>query len=201
MSTTYFNEYNLVENPYSVSLIRTISASNTSVGSYWRGFFALDNLTLLSYSDAFPSTLYTLDITTTTAVDTLVWSSLNTRQMVGNVLYTTNGRVLYLNIDNNALPNTYLTQKVYSTGVQEYDTLIGSPGQSFSNIFQEGNAIYVTSNTPTSGFVYQVNPTNSPTLTLVGTFTGTSLSGLGNAAQPSSCITIPINPASWDGAI
>ena len=107
----------------------------------------------------------------------------------------------YLNIDDTGSQNIYLTQKVYSTGVQEFDVLLGpSSSNVFVNLFQEGIGIYATTNSPTGGLVYRINPTNVSKLTLMGSFTGTGLGSLGGAAQRSSCITIPITPGSWDGA-
>ena len=195
-STTYINEYSLVENPYSTSLLRTISISNLSTNNIFRGYNSINSTTLLSYASSSPSSLYTLDITTTTAVETLVWSTPSSRTIEGNLLYTTNGRVIYLNIDTSS--NFYITQKVYSTGVQEFDTFLGT--NSYSALFQEGNSIYIVMNSPSKGNVYRVNPTNVTVLTLVGSINYGS-SSAGQAGQPSTCITIPINPASWGGAI
>ena len=116
--------------------------------------------------------------------------------MAGNVLYTTNDRVIYLNIDTSN--NMYLTQKVYTTGVQEFDVLLGpTTSNTFVNLFQEGNGIYASDY---NGLVYRINPSNPTVKTLVGSFTASNLEQLGGAAQRSTCITIPINPSSWDGA-
>jgi hypothetical protein len=195
-STTYINEYSLVENPYSTSLLRTISISNLSTNNIFRGYNSINSTTLLSYASSFPSSLYTLDITTTTAVETLVWSIPSSRTITANLLYTTNDRVIYLNYDNSN--NFYITQKVYSTGVQEFDTFLGPAPNSYSALFQEGNSIYIVMNSPSKGNVYRVNPTYATVLTLVGTI-NYGLSSAGQAGQPSTCITIPIDPASWGG--
>ena len=192
-TVTQIREYSLVESPYSVSLIRTIPVNNTSVGVYWYGYFALNNTTLLAGSGSYPSSLYSIDITST-AVTTFKWNTPATRAITANILYTTNGRVLYLNMDTSASQITYITQKVYSTGVQEFDVQIGSAGDTFRNMFQEGNSIYVTKLT---GQVYRVNPSNLPSLTLVGSVTVVDPTNVGGAAQRSSCITIPILPSSW----
>jgi hypothetical protein len=200
-ANTIIREYTLVESPYSVTLNRTITASNVGAGNVFSGFFAISNTQLLAYSDTFPSNLYSLDITTTTAVRTTVWSTPVTREMIGNVLYTTSGRVIYLNYEVVGASNQYyITQRVYSTGVVEFDISIGNLGEVYRNLFQVGNGIYTMRS---NGSVYRINPDQATPLTLVGSLSGGASSNpanTGHAAQRSSCITISSNPNNWDGA-
>ena len=67
----------------------------------------------------------------------------------------------------------------------------------------ENNGVYAIDNkTGGDNNVYRINPTNVTKLTLVGTTTQTnSFAASDGAAQPADCITLPINPASWAGAI
>ena len=195
-------EYTLVENPYSVTLFRTFTISRNGTGNSFDGFFAKSNNELIGFYGSNPSNFVSIDITTNPATQTDLWATLSTRSVQGNSLYTTNGKVIYLNTVGPPSNNFYLTQVDYTTGVVEYDTLLGSANY-FAALFVENNGVYAIDNkTGGDNNVYRINPTNVTKLTLVGTTTQTnSFSASDGAAQPADCITLPINPASWAGAI
>ena len=194
-------EYTLVENPYSVTLFRTFTISRNGTGNSFDGFFAKSNNELIGFYGSNPSNFVSIDITTNPATQTDLWATLSTRSVQGNSLYTTNGKVIYINYTSPS-NNFYLTQVDYTTGVVEYDTLLGSSNY-FAALFVENNGVYAIDNkTGGDNNVYRINPTNVTKLTLVGTTTQTnSFSASDGAAQPADCITLPINPASWAGAI
>jgi hypothetical protein len=183
-TVTNLNEYVLVQSPYSVSLNRAIAISNNGSGNFWTGFLAYDNTTLIGGNGTFPTVLRQLDITTTTATQTVLWSTPVTRQMVGNPIFTTAGKLLYLNIDNAGTPNTYITQRDYLTGALEYELQIGSAGDSYTGLFYNGFLLYTVKN---GGNVYLIDPCTPPYLTLVGS---TTVNAAAQAAQTASCMTI-----------
>jgi hypothetical protein len=200
-ANVFVNEYNLVENPYSVTFSRTFSFSKNGVGNSFDGFFAKSNTELIGFYSSFPSNFVSIDITTDPAVQTDLWSTLSQRSVQGNSLYTTNGKVIYLNYTSPGL-NFYLTQVDYATGDIEFDILLGSANY-FAALFVENNGVYAIDNKVSGeNNVYRINPTNATKLTLVGNTTQINYSFAANsAAQPADCITLPINPSGWDGAI
>ena len=196
MNFLTLKEYTLVENPYSVTLNRTIDIPKINTGNSWEGLFAISNTQLIGFNDAFPSNFYSIDITTTTGVNTLLWSAASNRQVISNSLYTTSNKVIFISVDNTATPQPYISQRDYTTGVQDFENAIGSPGDTFISLFTQGGSVYTIK--LQTGQVYRINPTNTPTLTLVATI---SFSSWTNAAQTASCVILPTNPASWPGAI
>ena len=198
VSTVYVNEYNLVENPYSVTLSRTFSISKNGAGNAFDGSFAISNTELIGFYSSYPSNFISIDITTNPAVQTDLWATPSNRRVQGNALYTTNGKVIYINYTSSS--NFYLTQVDYATGVEDFDTLLGSANY-FAALFVEGGGVYAIDNkTGGENNVYRINPTNTTKLTLVGSTTQTPTNPANSSAQPADCITLPIDPASWTGA-
>jgi len=198
VSTVYVNEYNLVENPYSVTLSRTFSISKNGAGNAFDGSFAKSNTELIGFYGSYPSNFISIDITTNPAGQTDLWATPSNRKVQGNALYTTNDKVIYLNYTTSS--NFYLTQVDYSTGTVDFDTLLGSANY-FAALFVEGGGVYAIDNkTGGENNVYRINPTNTTKLTLVGSTTQIPTNPANSSAQPADCITLPINPASWTGA-
>jgi uncharacterized protein (DUF2141 family) len=198
VSNVYVNEYNLVENPYSVTLSRTFSISKNGPGNPFDGSFAKSNTELIGFYGGYPSNFISIDITTNPAGQTDLWATPSNRKVQGNALYTTNDKVIYLNYTTSS--NFYLTQVDYATGAEDFDALLGSANY-FAALFVENGGVYAIDNkTGGENNVYRINPLNTTKLTLVGSTTQTPSNPANSSAQPADCVTLPINPASWTGA-
>ena len=198
MTNISVREYDLVENPYSVTLSRTFTTSKNGAGNAFSGFFAKSNSELIGFYSSYPSNFVSIDITTIPTVQTDLWTTSSNRIVQGNSLYTTNGKVIYLNRTSSSV--FYLTQVDYATGLEDFDTLLGSANY-FSALFVESGGVYAIDNkTGGQNNVYRINPLNTTKLTLVGGTTQTPSNPANSSAQPADCITLPINPASWTGA-
>jgi hypothetical protein len=185
-------EYVLVENPYNVTLNRSIDIPRINIGNSWNGLFAINNTQLIGFNTSYPSNFYSIDITTTTGVNTFLWSTASNRGVISNSLYTTSNKVIFITVDTSGPPQCRIEQRDYTTGVQDFEYAIGSPGETYESLFTQGGSVYTIK--IQTGEVYRINPTNIPTLTLVGT---TSTPLMTSAAQTASCIILPTNPASW----
>ena len=63
---------------------------------------AKSNNELIGFYGSNPSNFVSIDITTNPATQTDLWATLSTRSVQGNSLYTTNGKVIYLNTLHNS---------------------------------------------------------------------------------------------------
>jgi hypothetical protein len=94
------------------------------------GIVALDDSTLIAIDDsASPQDVVELvldcNVTPPSFTSTVQFSLQTDRTAIGNMLYTTSGKLLVINIDT-VSGDTYITQYDYATGVIELDLNIGS---------------------------------------------------------------------------
>jgi hypothetical protein len=152
-------EYNYTNCPFSASFNRTISIPLPYI--LGNGLAVKNNTTLIS-SNGFSlgAFWYEIDITTTTAATNLYYPFVN-RNVLGDLLYTTTGKLIALLQDN--VGNRFLSQYDYSSGVLEIDININSVNTPYG-LFIWNNQIYMTSG---FGQIYEVSLNFPYTITLI----------------------------------
>ena len=179
---TQIDEWNITLAPFEATASRTITfpaGFTTSSG------IAAINITTLVAFDSSASSIVELDITTTTATSTLKFG-LGYRVVVGNMLYTTNNKLIILSYDN-TVPEYRITQYNYATSATEVDFVIPSEILSTpAGLFECNCNIYIIS---TTGDVYLINPTNPYDITYQYSV-GYPVDG---ASQCISCINTTFN--------
>jgi hypothetical protein len=131
-----------------------------------------------------PNTVNELDITGATAVATTIFSLQANRESTGNMLYTTDDKLIVIN-QNTITSDYYITQYNYSTGAIEVDLNIGSVAA--TSIYECSCEIYVTD---ASGNLYTIIKVVPYTLFDLGLNIG--ISSIGSATQVASCVVSSI---------
>jgi hypothetical protein len=170
-------EYDITLSPWSSTFNRTISLP---VGfSPGNGLASITNTQLLT-TNTFstpPNQVVILDITTSTAVPTVIGTLPNGRSVSGDLLLTTTNKIL---VTTNAGNQKFLSQYSYPSFTLEVDVNITSSTQAPWGIFIDSGNIYVCN---AYGQIYNVNLNSPYTLTLVNN-SGLNISG---ASQVPSC--------------
>jgi hypothetical protein len=181
--TTQFSMWDIALSPFSATFNTVIPFPGTFTTS--SGIVALNDTTLVAIDDsASPQDVVelTLDCNVNPPVftSTVQFSLQVDRTAIGNMLYTTGGKLIVINQDT-VTSDYYLTQYDYATGVIELDLNIGSSIVPTS-IFQCECLIYITDD---SNNIYVVNPENATPL-LIANVTSQIID---SAAQVVSCIS------------
>ena len=173
-NTTDIYEYDLTLSPFSLSQTPNRIISYPA-GAYGAGLGAINNTTLLMGG----SSIYSLNITTTTATSTLLFNLPSGTFVDGDIVYN---------------PTTTHYFVTYSNGVNSFigeflsdGTIWNSNQLPFTNawgMYIVGTTLYVVQGTTRQ--VWSINPT-----TLAATFVQTvaGVPGISGAAQSPSCIT------------
>ena len=174
---TQIVEWNITTSPFSAVFSRNITLP---VGfTTASGISSLSNTLLIAVdSSVSPQEVVELDITTTTASSTTVFTLQTDRVALGNFLYTSSGKLLILNQDS-MTSAYYLTQYDYATSVIDLDINLGSVVP--TSIFECNCSVYVVDN---AGDVYLVQ--SAPTYGL--TFTSNFGIIPNSAAQANTCV-------------
>jgi len=131
-----------------------------------------------------PNTVNELDITGITAVDTVMFNLQANRTSTGNMLYTTDSKLIVINQDGTT-SDYYITQYDYATGTVEVDLNIGS--LAVTSLYVCGCDIYVTD---ANGNLYTIIKVSPYTLFNLGINIG--ISSIGSATQVASCVVSSI---------
>ena len=172
-NTNNIYEYNLTLSPFSLSQTPNRIISYPA-GAYGAGLGAISNTTLLMGG----SSIYSLNITTTTATSTLLFNLPSGTFVDGDIVYNPTTTHYFVTYSNGA--NSFIGEFL-SDG-----TVWNSTQLPFTNawgMYIVGTTLYVTQGT---GQVWSINPT-----TLAATFVQTvaGVPGISGAAQSPSCIT------------
>jgi hypothetical protein len=135
-------EWNFVQAPFSATLSRTITYNS---GLYnVQSLFAVNNTTLIGidYSNPTTSRVVSIDVTTTTAVVTVLFSLPTNRIGAGNPIYTLGGNLIILNTISGSITDTYITQYSDLTGTIDLEILVSN--NQIKGIFNCANSIYIT---------------------------------------------------------
>lgn len=131
-----------------------------------------------------PNDVTELDITGVTAVATVMFSLQADRTSVGNMLYTTDGKLIVINQDG-VTSDYYITQYDYATGTVEVDLNIGS--LAVTSLYECNCDIYVTD---ANGNLYTVIKILPYALFDLGVNIG--ISSIASATQVASCVVSSI---------
>ena len=131
-----------------------------------------------------PNDVTELDITGVTAVSTVMFSLQADRTSVGNMLYTTDGKLIVINQDG-VTSDYYITQYDYATGTVEVDLNIGS--LAVTSLYECNCDIYVTD---ANGNLYTVIKILPYALFDLGVNIG--ISSIASATQVASCVVSSI---------
>lgn len=113
-------------------------------------------------SDGGSNNIYELDITTTTAIQTLILSAPVGRNFVNDISYSATDKLLTI---TSGVSGYYITQFDYNSAIQEVDVLWSAGTIPYSFISDSSN-LYVVDN---SGDIYQIQTTTPYTQTFVQT--------------------------------
>lgn len=180
----YINEYNITLSPWSATFNRQINVpTNITMGA---GMGAISNTELITTDNSVsPNRIISLNITTTTAVSTVIGSLTLGRRVAGDILVTTTNKILVTNEITNG--NRYLSQYSYPAGIFEGEVNITNSVQYPWGIFINNSMIYVVNGT--DGNLINVNVNSPYTLTPNGSI-GSFVSG---ASQIPSCCNVNLN--------
>jgi hypothetical protein len=181
-SLTSITEYNLVISPFNATYSRTIDLTGITANS----IAAIDNNTLVA-RDGFTDDIYELDITSSPAIETYLFS------LTGSVSGSANNNI-YLSTLNKLFvvgsSTLTLQQYVYPTGTLEVDQSYSfSAGTPYGLVQNSSNLYLLTS----IDDVYQIQLTTPYTLTYTQTKSGTPF-GFGPSSQSYGCITLRLTP-------
>lgn len=159
---TNIEEWDITLQPFTAVFNRSITYGETPSVA---GNIAINNTTLLAVNSiASPQEILELDVTTTTAASTSKFAIQANRNVISNLIYTTQGKLVFVSQDT-VSSDHYITQYNYSDGTLELDVNIGAVS---ANVILECNClIQLLDVLGTTGNLYVFDPTGS--LTLVGT--------------------------------
>jgi hypothetical protein len=143
-----------------------------------------DSILISTDTSVSPHDVVELDITGLTAVATIMFSLQANRESVGNMLYTTDGKLIVINKDVVTL-DYYITQYDYATGSIETDINIGPI--EITSLYICGCDIYVTD---ASGNLYIIIKILPYALFDLGVNIG--ISSIGSATQVATCVVSSI---------
>jgi hypothetical protein len=178
-SVSSITEYNLVISPFSATYSRTINLTGITAGP----ITAIDNNTLIA-RDGLTDDIYELDITTSTAVETYLFSITGSLSGGGSGdIYISSSNKLF--VVGPGGPS--LQQYSYPGGTLEIDqTYSFSAGTPYAVVQNGGNLYILTSQSD----VYQIQLTTPYTLTYIQT----DSFGFGPSSQSYGCITTNLVP-------
>ena len=179
---TDIKEWDITLKPFTAEFNRSITYGETPSVA---GNIAINNTTLIAVNSiASPQEILELDVTTTTAVSTSKFAIQANRNVISNLIYTTQGKLVFVSQDT-VSSDHYITQYNYSDGTLELDVNIGTVS---ANIVLECNClIQLLDVSGTTGTMYVFDPTGS--ITLVGSY---EMNEYTTASQSASYITCGI---------
>lgn len=177
------SEWDITLDPFTATFNRTITGPGGAVVQ--RALTVINDTTLIT-SDPSTGDIIELDITSSTAAVTVKFGLVGVGLPIGNMMYTTDGKLIMLTYDGSN-GDYFLLQYDYATSTQELQITI-DPDKIASpvGIFQCNCNIYIIS---TTGDVYLINPTNPYDITYQYSV-GYDVMG---ASQCISCINTTFN--------
>ena len=181
--TLIINRWDITLSPFSATSSGTINFPMGYTPGY--GMVAKNDAILISTDTSVsPNTVNELDVTGGTAVATTIFSLQANRTSVGNMLYTTDGKLITLNQDG-ITSDYYITQYEYSTGLVEIDLNIGSVEA--TSIYECNCDIYVVDAFGNLYVVIKIYP-----YVLLNLGINVQLSPINSATQIASCVVTSI---------
>jgi hypothetical protein len=178
-SLTSITEYNLVISPFNATYSRTINLTGITANS----ITAIDNNTLIA-RDGFTNDIYELDITTSTAVETYLFSITGSLSGENNInINITSTNKLF--VVGPGVPS--LQQYSYPGGTLEIDQTYSFSGGTPYAVVQNGGNLYILTSISD---VYQIQLTTPYALTYIQTDT----MPFGPSSQSYGCITTNLTP-------
>ena len=175
---TQFIEWDITLSPFSATFNRNIAFPLGFTTS--SGIVAINDTTLITIDDSVsPQDVVEMDVTGVTGVPTVVFSLQNDRVAIGNMLYTTGGKLIIINKDSITL-DYYITQYDYATSTIEIDLNVGTTYDLVT--LSECNCVIFAGDT--SGNLYAVDDL---LLGVLIPMIGTGLS-LESSTQLASCV-------------
>lgn len=180
---TQFIEWDIALSPFSAIFNRNITFPVGFTTS--SGIVAIDDVTLITIDDSTsPQDVIEMDVTGLAGVATIMFSLQTDRVAIGNMLYTTEAKLIIINQDTIS-SDYYITQYDYATSVIEIDLNVGTSYDLVT--LSECNCIIFAGDT--SGNLYAVDELLSGVLIPIF---GTGLI-LESATQVASCVPQSLN--------
>jgi len=180
---TTIEQWDIALSPFSATYNTSIALPMGFVAG--KGLLAKNNGILIAIDDSgSPQNIVELDITGVTAVATTIFSLQANRVSTGNMLYTTDGKLIVIN-QNTSTSDYYITQYDYATATIEVDLNIGSVA--VTSLYECSCEIYVTD---ASGNLYTIIKILPYVLFDLGVNIG--ISSIGSATQVASCVVSSI---------
>jgi len=180
---TQFIEWDIVLSPFSAIFNRNITFPVGFTTS--SGMVAIDDVTLITVDDSTtPQDVVEMDVTGLAGVPTIMFSLQTDRVAIGNMLYTTEAKLIIINQDTIS-SDYFITQYDYPTSVIEIDLNVGTSYDLVT--LSECNCVIFAGDT--SGNLYAVDELLSGILIPIF---GTGLV-LESATQVASCVPQSLN--------
>ena len=187
--STFIEEYNITVSPWSAVPNRNITY-NTQL-AFGNGLCAKDNVTLITTNGSvpFPHPIVSVDITGSTAVETIIGYLPTNIFVTGDLIYTTTGKLI-ITTSNAVNGEAYIMQYDYATmNLEVQSTLPPSINNAFG-LIEANNKLYIVGST---GAIYEVNLNFPYGLTLIQL---TGLVNVAGASQVPSCCNVNLIPQS-----
>jgi uncharacterized protein (TIGR02145 family) len=179
---TRIYEYNITLNPWSRTYYRTIIA-NVQFGN---GLCAIDDTHLISsiQTNSSPIIKITLNPDNTSTVETL-FTLPTGRGIMGDMVYTTNGKIILLSVKTIGTLSHYISQYalINNVWVLEFDKDITSSNLGGVSVVMNNGNIYIVG----SPNIYKIGTTFPYAITLVN---NTGNIGIGGTSQVPSCYNV-----------
>ena len=180
---TDIKKWNINLSPFSATFSGTIALPMGYIAGL--GIVAKNNGILISTDTSVsPNDVTELDVTGGTAVSTVMFSLQTNRISTGNMLYTTDDKLIIINQDTTTF-NYYVTQYNYSTGTIEVDLNIGSVAA--KSLYECNCDIFITT---TNGDLYIIIKAAPYSLFYLGSNVG--ISNITSATQIATCVLTSI---------
>lgn len=186
--SSFIEEYNITVFPWASAFNRNI-AYNTQLATS-NGLCAIDDVTLITTNSlvGYPHPIISLDISGSTAVETIIgYLPMNTF-VTGDFIYTTTGKLIVTISVAIGGGGPYIVQYDYATMNLEIQTTI--PFYNAFGLMEANNNLYVIRGT---GEVYQVDLNYPYGLTLVQ---NTGLTNTAGSSQTPACCNVNLIPQS-----
>ena len=186
--SSFIEEYNITVFPWASAFNRNI-AYNTQLATS-NGLCAIDDVTLITTNSlvGYPHPIISLDISGSTAVETIIgYLPMNTF-VTGDFIYTTTGKLIVTTSVGVGSGGPYIIQYDYATMNLEVQSTI--PFYNAFGLMEANNNLYVIRGT---GQVYQVDLNYPYGLTLVQ---NTGLTNTAGSSQTPACCNVNLIPQS-----
>jgi hypothetical protein len=162
-------EYDITLSPFTAVFNKEITGYK-----YSAGLCAINDTTLLAYSVIISPNygVYESSIVGTTFINTLKFTTLPSRTIIGDFILTTTNKFIYLNNTTPGGVYKYITQYDYLTGLLEFDIEFTGSIAAAHGLFEYDDEIYITATIigpPITGAIYHIEKTSPYTITLYDT--------------------------------